>query len=131
MIDAATSTLIAHFIEYMFIGGHGEPWYHAAIWGNIFVLFVAVPLGWLGLWWHKREQAAFHRSHDAKLKKLLEALDPEIESDTQIDHILELVDETTPGGAGTILEEIKKLSGRAGRGTEGAASAQGPSHPEA
>lgn len=56
--------MMIHFLEYMF---WGKPWYIAAIWGNIFVGFVAVPLGWIWsktkYWPWKQVEAEVERLH--------------------------------------------------------------------
>jgi|ERR1700677_676288 len=38
---------LSHFIEFFYTGVGHEPWWHAAVWGNVFVIFVVAPLGWL------------------------------------------------------------------------------------
>lgn len=38
---------LSHFIEFFYTGIGNEPWWHAAVWGNVFVGVVVIPLGWL------------------------------------------------------------------------------------
>jgi hypothetical protein len=59
----------------------GHPWYTGQVWGNIFVVFIAAPVGWvLGKLWSRskywplkpleRAVEALHVKHDAHAKHL-------------------------------------------------------------
>lgn len=71
---------ILPFIHSMYLG---HPWYDAQVWGNIFVVFIAGPVGWvLGKVWARSrywplkplEKAveALHVKHDAHAEHLNE-----------------------------------------------------------
>lgn len=105
---------LLHLLQYMYLPTH-EVWYHGAVWSNVFVLAPLAVLGGIGYWVHKwitsdikkfdAEKA--HDEHTKHLRTILNALDPEVESDTVLDTIADRVDETTPGGIGTLRAEIK------------------------
>lgn len=38
---------LTHFVEFFYTGIGHEPWYHAVSWGNVFVIAILAPLGWL------------------------------------------------------------------------------------
>ena len=39
--------VLEHFFQYFYYGQPGEPWYHANVWGNVFVIAIVLPLGWV------------------------------------------------------------------------------------
>ena len=40
------AAFLSHWFHYFYIPA-GEPWYHGNVWGNLFVVAVIFPLGWL------------------------------------------------------------------------------------
>ena len=109
----------SHFIEFFFTGQHGEPWYHAAVWGNVVAV---VPLGiggFIGFYFH-RWFTQRHEDFDAKeahnerareARKILDLLDPHTDGGIReihehVETIEDRVDETTPGGIKTILDRL-------------------------
>jgi hypothetical protein len=41
-----TATIFIHFFHYFYVPSTG-PWYAGNVWGNVFVIIVVAPLGWL------------------------------------------------------------------------------------
>jgi len=40
------ATILLHFLQYFYAPAHGA-WYTGNVWGNVFVVAVVAPLGWL------------------------------------------------------------------------------------
>jgi hypothetical protein len=106
--------LHAHFWEFFF-GEVGKHFYEGNVYGNLVAI---IPTGLLLFAYirsrhlaviesHKALKAA-HVEHAVKLEKILDALDPETDSKTQIDRIAELADDQKPGGVTVVLEELRK-----------------------
>ena len=106
------------FLRFFFAPLH-EPWYHGAVWGNVVAV---VPLGLMGFFWLRSKHIALtevHAQHNRHLESILAALDPEAESETTLDLIADKVDETTPGGLGTIRERLETIAPkRSGKAVE-------------
>ena len=108
------NTDFAHWFHVYFDPYHA-PWYEGLVWGNVFAVLPLAVLGGIGYWVHKwitRDIKKFdakkaHDEHTKHLRAILDALDPEVESDTILDTIADRVDEATPGGIGTLRAEIK------------------------
>ena len=117
MIVALT---VIHLLHYMYFPAH-EVWYHGAVWSNVFVLAPLAVLGTIGYWIHKLitrdveefDAKAAHDEHSKHLRAILDALDPDVESDSELDLIADRVDDETPSGLGVLLREL-----RAAHGTE-------------
>ena len=103
---------ITHFWHYFFWGGPiPQPvnvWYERAVWGNVVAVLPMAVLGAGGFTYHHFALKRMHESHDRHLKRILDALDPETSSETQIDRIADLVDDQKPGGVTVVLEELRK-----------------------
>lgn len=75
--------------------------------GNVYAI---VPCGLVAFVWLRAKHAALkdaHAAHSAKLDAILRHLDPEAETDGLLDVIADRVDETTPGGLGAVLAELR------------------------
>lgn len=109
---------LTHWWEYNFIPAH-EAWYHGATWPNVFVLLPLSVLGFIGWLWHKGAVDETHKKIDAlakkhdehaeKLKKVLDALDPE--TDGGIQEVMDRLDPETPGGLEVLDTKIDKWQG--------------------
>jgi hypothetical protein len=92
------------------------PWYTGQVWGNVFAVLPLAVLGTIGYWVHKWitkdikefDSKRAHDEHTRHLRAILDALDPNVESGSQLDVIADRVDETTPGGLGAVLERISR-----------------------
>jgi len=103
---------------YTYFDPHHAPWYTGQVWGNVFAVLPLAVLGTVTYWVHKvltkdiekfdAEKA--HDEHSKHLRAILDALDPEVESDSTLDYIAGQVNEDTPGGLKTIRDEIKLLA---------------------
>ena len=110
------NTDFAHWFHEYFDPYHA-PWYDGLVWGNVFAVLPLAVLGTFGYWVHKWltkdiekfNHEASHNELHRKLDSILLQLDPEAESNSQLDVIADRVDENTPGGIGVLLTEIKKL----------------------
>lgn len=110
------NTDFAHWFHEYFDPYHA-PWYDGLVWGNVFAVLPLAVLGTFGYWVHKwitKDIEEFdakkaHDEHSKHLRAILDALDPEVESDTTLDYIAAQVNEETPGGLKTIRDEIKLL----------------------
>lgn len=100
---------LTHFWHYFFAPPH-EPWYKGNVWGNVVAVLPMAILGAAGFAYHHFALKRLHKAHDKHLKQILDALDPETESETQIDRIAELVDDRQPGGVTVVLEELRNSS---------------------
>jgi hypothetical protein len=95
----------------------GKPWYEGLVWGNVFAVLPLALGGTIGYWIHKwvtKDIKEFdakraHDEHSKHLRAILDALDPDVASGSQLDIIADRVDETTPNGLGTIRDEIRRL----------------------
>jgi heme exporter protein D len=99
--------LTEHFWRFFF-AEHGHHFYEAAVWGNVVAVLPLAILGASGFVYHHTVLKRAHESHDAHLKAILAALDPESETDSQLDRIADAVDTTTPGGLTDVLAAINK-----------------------
>jgi len=110
------STILRHFLEFFF-APDGKPWYEGAVWGNVVAILPLAVLGTAGYWIHKyftHEHKRFdaetaHDEHTKHLRAILDALDPEVVSESQLDIIADRVNEETPGGLGTVLKKLEEL----------------------
>ena len=101
----------------LYFDPYHAPWYEGQVWGNVFAVLPLAVLGTIGYWLHKLltkeieefDHAASHAALHAKVDKLLLQLDPDAESDGTLDRIYDKVNEETPGGIGTVLDEVRKL----------------------
>lgn len=85
---------LSHWFHFLF---WGSPWYTGAIWGNIFVVFVAAPLGYL---WSKTKfwpLKYLERSHQ-ELHQKIEDLHKKHDAHTRLQE--------------AHTEEIKRLMGK-------------------
>lgn len=114
---------ISHFVEFYFTGVGHEPWYHAAVWGNVVAVIPLAILGFIGYLIHKwitKEHEGFDSktAHDERAKearKLFDLLDPHTDGGIKeihehVEHIEDQVNEKTPGGLGTVFAEVRKLT---------------------
>lgn len=106
-----------HFLHVMFLG---HPWYMAAIWGNVFVIVVLGPLGWLWsrtkLWplnkVHKRIDE-LHARHD-ELRDLLTNQDKALIHTSQVGKVaqnFEQANSSTPSPESTFTGWVGSSSG--------------------
>ena len=116
--------LTQHFWAYYFTGYQVHHAYEAAVWGNVIAIFPSAPLllilGVLAYYFHKRAMAPLHEKidmlaqthadqhdeHMRAVKSILDALDPDTESESQLDVIADRVDEKTPGGLKSVLDAV-------------------------
>ena len=96
-----------HFSQFFFFPVH-EVWYRGAVWGNVVAVIPLAILGAVAFFWHRAETKALHETHDAHLKLILKALDPEADSESTLDLIADKVNEETPGGIKAVLDAIEK-----------------------
>lgn len=116
------NTLITHFWEFFFVPTEPHtPWYHGQVWGNVVAVLPLAILGAGAFAYHHfvvkglhDELLRKHDEHSEHLRKIIEALDPETESDSTLDLIADRVDDGTPGGIGVLRERIDELK-RAGQ----------------
>ncbi len=114
---------------YTYFDPHHAAWYTGEVWGNVWAVIPLGILGTIGYWAHryltkdikKFDAKAAHEAHMKKLQAIVDALDPEAESSSQLDVIADRVNEQTPGGLQVLLEEIRAL--QATRGNAGAPEA--------
>jgi hypothetical protein len=97
---------LTHWFQYYFVPVH-EVWWKGAVWGNVFAVLPLAVLGAVAFFYHRAEVKALHESHDKHLRAILQALDPEAESESMLDQIADRVSEETPGGIRTVLEAIE------------------------
>ncbi len=118
---------IDHWFHFFFFGGSppnpSPVWYERAVWGNVVAVLPLAILGGIGFFYHHIVVKRLHSTHDAHLRQILAALDPESDTETRLDQIADAVDETTPGGIKTVLEaiegkKIKPASKRTGKAVE-------------
>ena len=102
----ANSTLITHWAQFFF-DEPGKVWYEAAVWGNVVAVIPLAILGAIAFFYHRAEVKALHETHDRHLRAILNALDPEADSESMLDQIADRVDEKTPGGIQAVLEAIE------------------------
>ena len=110
------NTDFAHWFH-IYFDPYRAPWYEGLVWGNVFAVLPLAVLGTIGYWVHKwvtKDIKEFdareaHDEHTKHLRAILDALDPEVESDSTLDYIASQVNEETPGGLKTIRDEIKLL----------------------
>ena len=95
-----------HWFHYNFLPSN-EPWYHGAIWPNVFVILVVAPLGWLWLRSKHLALTTAHKAHAEKLAQILDHLDPDTDGGMQT--VLDRLDENTPHGIGAIREDLKHI----------------------
>ena len=117
-LSIAIFFLHSHFWNFFFLGEPGHQWWEAATWSNVAAVLPLAVLGTVTYWVHKvltkdiekfdAEKA--HDEHSKHLRAILDALDPEVESDSVLDYIAGQVNEDTPGGLRTIRDEIKLLA---------------------
>ena len=99
---------MTHFWQFFFFPPH-EVWYKGAVWGNVVAVLPLAILGAAGFAYHHVVVKGLHSTHDEHLKKILDALDPEAQTETQLDQIADRVDETTPGGLGVLDRKLDQL----------------------
>lgn len=102
----ASSTLITHWFQFYFAPAN-EVWWRGAVWGNVFAVLPLAILGAIAFFYHRAEVKALHETHDRHLRAILNALDPEADSESMLDQIADRVDEKTPGGIQAVLEAIE------------------------
>ena len=81
-------------------------WYWPEVRGNVLAI---VPCGLAAFFWLRSKHLALtaaHKSHDQKLAKLMDKLNPDTEGG--IADVLDRLDPTTAGGIRVILEAITK-----------------------
>lgn len=78
---------LTHWFEYFYVPGSHEVWYHGNIWGNVFVIAVVAPLGYL---WAKSKFWPLNLIH-AKLDKIHEKVGASIEHHKRTNMMLEEV----------------------------------------
>jgi hypothetical protein len=94
-----------HFLQFFF-APEGKPWFEGAVWGNVIAVLPLAILAALGWLWHKSAVSELHRKlnalaarhdeHAERLKRLLDAVDPDMEA--KLDEIKNSVDPDTPVG---------------------------------
>lgn len=107
----------------MYFFPDGKPWYEGLVWGNVFAVLPLGLLGTIGFFFHKwltREHERFDSktAHDERAKearKLFDLLDPHTDGGIAEIHdhvhiISDKVDETTPGGLGTIRDQLDETT---------------------
>jgi hypothetical protein len=96
-----------HFLQFFF-APKGQPWYMGAVWGNVVAVLPLFLVGAAGFTYHHVVLKRLHRAHSARLREILDVLDPSTDGGIALLHseLAGYMDPMTHSGIGLVLERL-------------------------